>query len=71
MLRNGCEACFVGFTCTWLTCHPLLCCDLGIDLAVLRIKAAPESLSPLMLGSSQQATLRVGQLCLAIGNPFG
>ena len=39
------------------------------DLAVLRIKAPPEKLRPLKLGTSDG--LRVGQRVLAIGNPFG
>jgi hypothetical protein len=39
------------------------------DLAVLKIDAPRELLAPVTLGSS--ATVRVGQQCLAIGNPFG
>ncbi|KAG2495560.1 hypothetical protein HYH03_006160 [Edaphochlamys debaryana] len=40
------------------------------DLAVLKLQNAPASaLRPLPLGSSEG--LRVGQQCLAIGNPFG
>ena len=39
------------------------------DLAVLQIKAAPDSLVPIPVGSSSE--LRVGQKVLAIGNPFG
>ena len=39
------------------------------DLAVLRINAPREWLSPVVLGSSD--SVRVGQQCLAIGNPFG
>jgi S1-C subfamily serine protease len=39
------------------------------DLAVLRIKAPSETLSPVTVGSS--ANLQVGQKVLAIGNPFG
>ncbi len=39
------------------------------DLAVLRIEAPAERLSPLMLGSSRD--LLVGQKVLALGNPFG
>ncbi|MDH4246678.1 MAG: trypsin-like peptidase domain-containing protein [Deltaproteobacteria bacterium] len=41
----------------------------SLDIAVLKIKAPPESLLPLPLGDS--ASLRVGQKVLAIGNPFG
>ena len=39
------------------------------DLAVLKVKAPPEKLIPVVTGSS--AGLRVGQKVLAIGNPFG
>jgi S1-C subfamily serine protease len=39
------------------------------DLAVLRIEAPADSLSPVRIGTS--ANLRVGQKVLAIGNPFG
>ncbi len=43
--------------------------DPNKDLAVLRIEAAPERLSPVRRGSSKP--LVVGQQVLAIGNPFG
>jgi putative serine protease PepD len=39
------------------------------DLAVIKIEAPAEQLSPLSLGSSKN--LRVGQKVLAVGNPFG
>ena len=39
------------------------------DVAVLKIQAAPELLSPVDLGNS--AKLLVGQKVIAIGNPFG
>ncbi|MDE3119785.1 MAG: trypsin-like peptidase domain-containing protein [Nitrospirota bacterium] len=39
------------------------------DLAVLQIKALPDVLAPIPIGSSNE--LRVGQKVLAIGNPFG
>lgn len=39
------------------------------DLAVIRINAPPEQLRVVTLGTSMG--LRVGQQCLAIGNPFG
>ncbi|MFZ1561483.1 MAG: trypsin-like peptidase domain-containing protein [Saprospiraceae bacterium] len=39
------------------------------DLAVLKIKAAPDKLKPIPVG--QSSTLKVGQSVYAIGNPFG
>ncbi|KAK9741144.1 hypothetical protein RND81_03G084900 [Saponaria officinalis] len=39
------------------------------DLAVLKVEAAEELLKPITVGPS--SFLRVGQQCLAIGNPFG
>jgi S1-C subfamily serine protease len=39
------------------------------DIAVLRINAPPGSLTPLLVGTSQD--LEVGQKVFAIGNPFG
>jgi S1-C subfamily serine protease len=39
------------------------------DIAVLKIKAAPEKLKPITIGTS--ADLRVGQKVVAIGNPYG
>lgn len=43
--------------------------DAANDLAVLRIEAPKELLYPVSLGDS--TSLRVGQMVLAIGNPFG
>lgn len=43
--------------------------DPGSDLAVLKIAARPELLSPVELGHSK--SLRIGQRAIAIGNPFG
>ena len=39
------------------------------DIALLKVEAPAERLRPVILGDS--ATLRVGQLAVAIGNPFG
>ena len=39
------------------------------DIAVLKVKANPDSLFPVTIGESSD--LRVGQKVLAIGNPFG
>ena len=43
--------------------------DADADLAVLRVDVPPEILHPLELGTS--ADLQVGQLAIAIGNPYG
>ncbi len=43
--------------------------DTDSDLAVLKVDIPPEDLSPLALGSSD--ALRVGQIVIAIGNPYG
>ncbi len=43
--------------------------DLDSDLAVLKVEAPAEQLHPLELGDSEQ--LRVGEVVLAIGSPFG
>ena len=40
-----------------------------LDIAVLKIDAAPALLTPIAIGRSKD--LQVGQLVLAIGNPFG
>lgn len=43
--------------------------DKARDLAVLQVNAPPALLRPVTLGDS--AGVRIGQACLAIGNPFG
>ncbi|NPV74850.1 MAG: PDZ domain-containing protein [Anaerolineae bacterium] len=43
--------------------------DAYSDLAVLRVEQSGDALKPVQLGDSNQ--VRVGQLAIAIGNPFG
>ncbi|MEM6330392.1 MAG: trypsin-like peptidase domain-containing protein, partial [Planctomycetota bacterium] len=43
--------------------------DAEYDMAVIKIDAPPEELTPIKLGSSD--SLRVGQKAYAVGNPFG
>ncbi len=43
--------------------------DPNNDVAVIRVNVGPERLTPLRLGDSSQ--LLVGQMAIAIGNPFG
>ncbi|HXH27683.1 MAG TPA: trypsin-like peptidase domain-containing protein, partial [Candidatus Polarisedimenticolia bacterium] len=43
--------------------------DSESDIAVIRVTAPKEKLTPLRLGDS--ARLQVGQMAIAIGNPFG
>jgi S1-C subfamily serine protease len=47
----------------------LLGTDLSTDLAVLEVDLLPDQLHPIILGDS--TNLKVGQLALAIGAPFG
>ncbi|XP_020243312.1 protease Do-like 8, chloroplastic [Asparagus officinalis] len=47
----------------------LIGADRSKDLAVLKVEASGDLLKPIKVGKS--AVLRVGQQCLAIGNPFG
>ncbi|KAI7979411.1 hypothetical protein LOK49_Contig346G00002 [Camellia lanceoleosa] len=47
----------------------LIGADCAKDLAVLKVEATEELLRPVKVG--QSSSLRVGQQCLAIGNPFG
>ncbi|XP_021721388.1 protease Do-like 8, chloroplastic [Chenopodium quinoa] len=47
----------------------LIGADRAKDLAVLKVEAAADLLKPINVGPS--SSLKVGQQCLAIGNPFG
>lgn len=47
----------------------LIGADRAKDLAVLKVEASEELLKPIKVGPS--SSLKVGQQCLAIGNPFG
>ncbi|XP_073142434.1 protease Do-like 8, chloroplastic [Henckelia pumila] len=47
----------------------LIGADRAKDLAVLKVEASNELLRPIKVGPSK--SLKVGQQCLAIGNPFG
>ncbi|KAM7278478.1 hypothetical protein ACFE04_005612 [Oxalis oulophora] len=47
----------------------LIGADRAKDLAVLKVDASEDLLKPIKVG--QSSPLRVGQQCLAIGNPFG
>ncbi|EEF37982.1 Protease degQ precursor, putative [Ricinus communis] len=47
----------------------LIGADRAKDLAVLKVEASDDLLKPIKVG--QSSSLRVGQQCLAIGNPFG
>ncbi|KAJ6820523.1 putative protease Do-like 8, chloroplastic isoform X1 [Iris pallida] len=47
----------------------LIGADRAKDLAVLKVEASKDLLKPIKVGNS--SVLKVGQQCLAIGNPFG
>ncbi|XP_020109374.1 protease Do-like 8, chloroplastic isoform X2 [Ananas comosus] len=47
----------------------LIGADRAKDLAVLKVEASSDLLKPINVG--QSSALKVGQQCLAIGNPFG
>ncbi|KAM6573609.1 hypothetical protein CsatA_017689 [Cannabis sativa] len=47
----------------------LIGADRAKDLAVLKVEAPEDLLKPILVG--QSSSLKVGQQCLAIGNPFG
>ncbi len=65
----GAREVFVTFADGTITTAGIVGTDPDSDLAVLRVDMPPEQLRPVTLGDS--TTLRVGELAIAIGNPFG
>lgn len=59
----------VDFTSGYKTYAQLVGTDLDSDLAVIKVDAPAAELHPLSMGDSTQ--LKVGQMVIAIGNPFG
>ncbi|HNB53782.1 MAG TPA: trypsin-like peptidase domain-containing protein [Anaerolineales bacterium] len=59
----------VDFTSGFKTRGTVVGIDLDSDLAVLKVDAPAEEIHPLPMGDSEQ--VKVGQLVVAIGNPFG
>ncbi|HKY84759.1 MAG TPA: trypsin-like peptidase domain-containing protein [Anaerolineales bacterium] len=66
---DGASAIEVDFTSGRKAWAELLGTDLDSDLALLHVDVPPEDLTPLDLGDSD--AIRVGDLVIAIGNPFG
>ncbi len=68
-LVNDADAIVVTLSNAYVLNAELLGLDSFSDLAVLKISAPAERLSPLRIGES--ATVQVGQRAVSIGNPFG
>lgn len=66
---NDADAILVTLRNTYVLDAEVLGLDSFSDLAVLKISAPEERLSPLRIGES--ATVKVGQRAVSIGNPFG
>lgn len=64
----GAESIVVRFDDGWSAAAQVVGEDMNSDLAVLRVDAPAERLRPVRLGDPGQ--VRVGQLAIAIGNPF-
>lgn len=65
----GAEKIEVTFSDETVTTAELVGADPDSDLAVIHVDLPPEKLQPVVMGNSD--SLRVGQLAIAIGNPFG
>ena len=68
-LVNDADAIVVTLSNAYVLDADLLGLDTFSDLAVLKISAPQERLSPLRIGESE--TVKVGQRAISIGNPFG
>ena len=66
---HGAKYIEVGFTSGFISTAEILGTDTDSDLAVLKLDNLPDDLNPLRLGDSDK--LNVGQIVVAIGNPFG
>ena len=66
---EGAEKIEVTFSDETVATADLIGADPDSDLAVIRVDLPPEELQPVVMGDSD--LLRVGQLAIAIGNPFG
>lgn len=66
---EGAEKIEVTFSDETVVTAELVGTDPDSDLAVIRVDMSADQLQPVQIGDSE--TLRVGQLAIAIGNPFG
>ena len=66
---RGADVVRVYFSDDTVATATILGSDSDADLAVLRVDVSPEILHPVALGTS--SGLQVGQLAIAIGNPYG
>ena len=66
---EGADKIEVTFSDETIVTAELVGADPDSDLAVIRVDLPPDQLHPVQVGNSDQ--LRVGQLAIAIGNPFG
>lgn len=66
---NGAEYIEIGFTSGLHAVAEVIGLDSDSDLAVLKVDISADELHPLKLGDSD--AIQVGQIVIAIGNPFG